>query len=122
MSSNVGFKISLTNAAKTAFDQAALSKILSQELQEASDQARSKVPVQTGTLQRSIGYRVNGLKGELFAGAEYAQAIEFGHRTKSGTTTAARPYLRPAAEDAHKRLPAAIKKHVDTALRNSKGR
>ena len=118
-SSNIGFKINLTNMAAKAFNEAELSKILSQELQQAADDARSNVPVQTGNLQRSIGYTVNGLKGELFAGAEYAQAVEFGHVTKGGSMVSGRPYLRPAAEDAHKRLPAKIKAHVDRALRSS---
>lgn len=117
MSSEIGFRLNLTNMAAKAFSEAELSKILNQELQVASDQARANVPVVTGNLQRSIGHRVNGLKGELFAGADYAASVEFGHASKKGGFVAGRPYLRPAAEDAHRRLGPAIKNHIDRNLK-----
>jgi citrate lyase gamma subunit len=77
--------------------------VLAQDLETAMDfgvrRAQSKVPYDTGELHDSIGSEVNGTTGTLYASAEHALPVEFGHRTRGGTFVSARPYLRPAADE-----------------------
>lgn len=62
--------------------------------------ARRYVPVDTGTLRNSIGHEVDYEDGTvtLYADAPYAEAVEFGHITASGSFVPPRPFLRPAIE------------------------
>ena len=65
------------------------------------NRAKVLVPVRIGTLKDSINYAPKPpAKDYVYVGTnvEYAKPVEFGHRTKSGTHVAARPYLRPALD------------------------
>lgn len=92
--------------------------ILSQDLETALEfgvrRAQSIVPYDTGELHDSIDYEVNGLNGTLFADSEHALPIEFGHRTRSGSFVAARPYLRPAADETFDYLVKLVQRRLES--------
>lgn len=78
---------------------------------KAETYAKKKCPVGTpqstgikgyvgGTLRNSITHQQIDENTEVIGtNVEYAPYVEYGHRTRSGGHVAARPYLRPAAED-----------------------
>lgn len=61
--------------------------------QDIVDDAKRRVPVDTGELRDSIGKRREGIGWLVEATAEYAGFVEYGTRHM-----AAQPYLTPAAE------------------------
>lgn len=93
-------------------------EILSQDLETALEfgkrRAQSIVPYDTGELSDSIDYEVNGTTGTLFADAEHALPVEFGHRTRSGSFVAPRPYLRPAADETFDYLVKLIQRRLES--------
>src|SRR5215510_4070116 len=96
---NVGLKINLNEIARALFDAGKLSKILDEVGQFVEDRAKSGAPFLTGELMNSIGHQTQGYKTTVFATAEHAAPVEFGHVTASGSFVAARPYMAPALED-----------------------
>lgn len=61
---------------------------------EVEERAKQVVPVDTGTLRRSIHsvFEAGGLRGIVGPSVDYGAPVEFGTRHM-----AARPYMRPAA-------------------------
>ena len=113
--SSGGLKLNLNNIARQIFDVGALSKILEQVGQFTEDRAKSAAPFATGELRDSIGHQTTGMKMTVFATAEHAAPVEFGHVTRGGTFVAARPYLAPAIDDGFVLLDTLIKRHIETA-------
>lgn len=83
-----------------------IGEALKKLMVQAKQLAKQLVPVDTSTLQKSIGYRnVSGLIYELYAGAEYAVYVEYGHGGNDYFgPQPARPYLYPAALNTSKNL------------------
>lgn len=93
---NMGLTINYTDNSEKFLD--ALPARVREGLEEigkrAERYAKDTVPVDTGELQRSIGYDVTGDTLTLGAGTDHAAPVELGTRRMS-----ARPYLRPAMEN-----------------------
>lgn len=84
--------------------------------QETVERAQELVPVRTGALQRSIDKEQAGpMHWEVFAGEDYAAAVEFG--TARGMP--ARPYLTPAMEEARQKLPEVVAQALNDAAREA---
>ena len=67
---------------------------------KAESYAKQLCPVDTGNLRNSITHRQKDENTEVIGTTvEYAPFVELGHHTPSGSKVAARPYLRPAAEN-----------------------
>lgn len=98
-SGEVKIRLNLDATVKKLVGVQVLSQDLATALEFGKRRAQGKVPYDTGELHDSIDYDVNGLIGTLFADAEHALPVEFGHRTRGGTFVSARPYLRPAADE-----------------------
>ena len=66
----------------------------------AESYAKAACPVRTGNLRNSITHQQYDDHTEVIGtNVEYAPPVELGHRTRSGSTVAAKPFLRPAAEN-----------------------
>lgn len=65
---------------------------------KAADYAAAKAPKDTGRLQNSLTHEVSMIEKAVYVGSnvEYAPFVEYGHRTPSGKTVEAKPYLKPA--------------------------
>jgi len=113
---NGGLKLNLNDVARSFFDVGKLSKILDEVGQFTEDRAKSGAPFRKGELRDSIGHQTQGMKVTIFAKAEHAAPVEFGHVTKSGSFVAARPYMQPAIEDGFALLGTRITRHAETAL------
>lgn len=111
-----GLKINLNNIARAFFDAGKLSAILEQTGQFVEQRAKSGAPFRTGELRDSIGHKTAGFKVTIFATAEHAAPVEFGHVTASGSFVAARPYMQPAVEDGFDLLKTLITRHAETVL------
>lgn len=114
--SQMGIKLSLSGIAKELLDPQKLSIILEEALEFGERRAKGAVPVDTGELRDSIGHETRGMKGTIFATAEHAPHIEYGHKTRGGTFVSARPYLRPAAEDAFDYLEKRIQRYAEQVM------
>jgi len=80
--------------------RAALGEALRKAGERAYSVSRARVPVRTGRLRASIGLTKAGeLKYRVRASAPYSRFVEFGTRRMK-----ARPYMRPAREEALKFL------------------
>lgn len=94
---------------------AALVGQMEDVVDQAVEDAKQRVPVDTGKLQRSIHGQVTveggTVRGEISAATEYAWYVEAGT-----SDTPAQPYMRPAAERARKSLPAAARKAVELSI------
>lgn len=68
--------------------------------------AKMRAPVgYTGFLRNSIRGHITGpMMGEVEVMAEYAEPVEFGHITRSGSHVAAQPFLLPAVAAARARF------------------
>ena len=67
---------------------------------KAESYAKKLCPVDTGRLRNSITHQRFDAHTEVIGtNVEYAPYVELGHHTQSGSKVAARPYLRPAAEN-----------------------
>ena len=95
----VKIRLSLDAGSRKLIPPAKITGWLNEALQFGVQRARGYVRFDTGELYNSIGMEVHGASGSLFASAEHALPIEFGHRTRSGSFVPASPFLRPAAED-----------------------
>lgn len=111
-----GIKLNLNNVARAFFDPQKLSAILEQVGMFIEQRAKSGAPFLTGELRDSIGHQTQGMKVTIYANAEHAAPVEFGHVTASGSFVAARPYMQPAFEDGFDLLPTLITRHAETAL------
>ena len=67
-------------------------EVIEYALQVGKEEAQMLVPVDTGELSDSIDYKVEKMEGELFAGTDHAEFIEYGT-----SRMAAQPFMRPAA-------------------------
>ena len=67
---------------------------------KAADYAAGLAPKDTGRLQNSLTHEVAMNEKAVYVGTnvEYAPFVEYGHRTPSGKTVEAKPYLKPAIE------------------------
>lgn len=113
---DVGIKINLNDVARAFFDPQKLSAIMDQVGVFIEQRAKSGAPFLTGELRDSIGHQTQGMKVTIYATAEHAAPVEFGHVTRSGSFVAARPYMQPALEDGFDLLPKLITRHAETAL------
>lgn len=67
---------------------------------KAETYAKKACPVDTGRLRNSITHQQYDDHTEVIgSNVEYAPPVELGHKTVSGSTVAAKPFLRPAAEN-----------------------
>ena len=67
---------------------------------KAESYAKQLCPVDTGNLRNSITHvRYDANTEAVGTNVEYAPYVELGHHTSSGSLVAAKPFLRPAAED-----------------------
>lgn len=67
---------------------------------KAETYAKQLCPVDTGNLRNSITHtQVKDDTEAIGTTVEYAPFVELGHHTASGGEVAARPFLRPAAEN-----------------------
>ena len=117
--SDLGIKLSLSGIARELLDPNALSAILEDVMKFAETRAQGAAPYDTGALRDSIGHEVRGMKGRLFATVDYAEPVEYGHRTRGGTFVSARPFLGPAIDDAFDLLEKRIQRHAETVLRST---
>jgi hypothetical protein len=115
-SAEISFRINLVGLAKEIADPNVLSAILEDALDLAENQARSLAPYDTGELAGSIGHEVRGVFGKLFATADHAAPVEFGHVTRGGTFVAPRPYLREGAEDGFAYLEKRVQRHIEQVM------
>ena len=60
------------------------------------EQARERVPVDTGALRRSLAVRADGMSARVTAGTPYAAYVELGTGGARGQMP--QPYMRPAFE------------------------
>ena len=114
-SSSISILVSLVGIAKELLNPEELSQDLEASLQFGVRRAQGVVPYREGTLHDSIGYRMNGpMSGVLEATADHAMPIEMGHRTRSGSFVAARPYLRPSADELFDFLVERIRRRLES--------
>lgn len=67
---------------------------------KAEGYAKRLCPVDTGNLRNSITHQQMDENTEVIGtNVEYAPFVELGHVTSSGSKVAAKPFLRPAAEN-----------------------
>lgn len=67
---------------------------------KAESYAKRLCPVDTGRLRNSITHQQFDENTEIIGtNVEYAPYVELGHYTKGGGKVAAKPFLRPAAEN-----------------------
>ena len=91
--------INHTKEALTA-EQAARAKALEIIGGKAESYAKKLCPVDTGRLRNSITHQQYDENTEVIGtNVEYAPYVELGHHTPSGSEVAAKPFLRPAAEN-----------------------
>lgn len=76
---------------------------------EMQEKAQRNAPVDTGTLERSIGLEItdSGMAAEVEPTAEYAPYVELGTRFME-----AQPYLKPAFDDQKEKFKKDMKKLV----------
>lgn len=86
-----------------------VKRVVKQNGSELQTAAERVVPVDTGTLKRSIGLEIkdSGLTAEVEPTAEYAPYVEYGTRYMR-----AQPYLRPSLERQEGQFKADMKKLV----------
>ena len=77
---------------------------------EMQEKAQRNVPVDTGTLKRSIGLEItdSGMAAEVEPTADYAPYVELGTRFMD-----AQPYLKPAFDDQKEKFRKDMKKLVE---------
>lgn len=114
-SSSISIKVSLVGIAKELLNQQELGQDVEASLQFGVRRAQGAAPFRTGELSNSIGYRMTGpTSGVLEATADHAMPVEMGHRTRSGSFVAARPYLRPSAEETFDFLVERIRRRLES--------
>ena len=88
--------------AKQAKDAAKQAMMIGLEIcgGKAESYAKRLCPVDTGNLRNSITHQqVNDHTEIIGTNVAYAPPVELGHHSPSGSLVAARPFLRPAAEN-----------------------
>lgn len=113
------YRINLLGIIKEITSPQVIGAIIEDSLDLAERQAKSLAPVDKGELRDSIGHEVKGVTGRLFAKAEHAEPVEFGHVTRSGSSVAPRPFLRQGAEDGFDYMVKRIERHVEQTIRKS---
>ena len=94
--------IVFTSYAKQVIDSIEQKKRMALEIigGKAETYAKQLCPVDTGNLRNSITHvQVNHDTEAVGTNVEYAPYVELGHHTSTGKLVAARPFLRPAAEN-----------------------
>ena len=83
----------LSSKLKKNTDLSAVRRVVQQNGSEMQSKAQRNVPVDTGTLKRSIGLEIadGGMTAKSAPTAEYAPYVEYGTRFQQ-----AQPYMRPA--------------------------
>ncbi len=76
--------------------RAGLAAVVQSAAQTAFEQARERVPVDTGALRRSLAVRTDGMSARVTAGTPYAAYVELGTGGARGQMP--QPYMRPAFE------------------------
>lgn len=86
-----------------------VKKVVKQNGSELHKKAQRKVPVDTGTLKRSIGleFTDGGMTAEVDATAEYGEYVEYGTRFQR-----AQPYIRPSLEEQERQFKSDMRKLV----------
>jgi hypothetical protein len=104
-------KLIATLAAKAAASEIAAGVAVNTLGEDVLSQARSLVPVLTGTLRDSLTFESDGPVGRVFTDVVYAGQVEYG-----GAHNPPEPYLRPAADTANTEAAAlAAKAVIDSA-------
>ena len=101
-------------------DEAALlqaaESALRRALERTADDARSRCPVDTGELRRSIGVHIarsdKGVTGAVYASAPYAKAVELGT-----LKSRAQPFLYPAYRENAAQIKSALQMQLRRALK-----
>lgn len=90
----------------------AVETIVRETASDVEANAKAVVPVDTGTLKRSIRAKmVSQTQAIVAAQRDYAIYVEYGHRKRNHRGfVAARPYMRPAAEKAKPGFLAALRR------------
>lgn len=97
-------------------EQAARAKALEIIGGKAESYAKKLCPVDTGRLRNSITHQQYDENTEVIGtNVEYAPYVELGHHTKGGNKVAAKPFLRPAAEN----HTSEYKKIIETVMSNA---
>ena len=97
-------------------EQAAKAKALEIIGGKAESYAKKICPVDTGNLRNSITHQQYDENTEVIgSNVEYAPFVELGHFTASGTKVAAKPFLRPAAEN----HTSEYRRIVETCMKNA---
>jgi HK97 gp10 family phage protein len=86
-----------------------VKKIVKQNGAELQTKAQREVPVDTGTLKRSIGLELpnGGMTAEIEPTAEYAAYVEYGTRFQR-----AQPYLKPSLREQQRQFKSDMQKLV----------
>ena len=114
-SSSISIIVSLVGIAKELLNPEELKQDLEASLQFGVRRAQGAAPFLTGELSNSITYSMTStLAGRLEATADHAMPVEMGHRTRSGSFVAARPYLRPSAEETFDFLVERIRRRLES--------
>lgn len=87
-----------------------VKKVVRQNGAELHKKAQRNVPVDTGTLKRSIVLEITngGMNAEVEATAEYSEYVEYGTRYMD-----AQPYIRPALKEQERQFKSDMKKLVN---------
>lgn len=84
-----------------------VKRVVKQNGAELHGKAQRNVPVDTGTLKRSIGLELSdgGMTAEVEATSEYGEYVEYGTRYMD-----AQPYIRPALKEQEKQFKSDMEK------------
>lgn len=87
-----------------------VKKVVKQNGAELHKKAQRNVPVDSGTLKRSIGLELSdgGMTAEVEATAEYSEYVEYGTRYMD-----AQPYIRPALKEQERQFKSDMKKLIN---------
>ena len=87
-----------------------VKKVVKQNGAGLHKKSQRNVPVDSGTLKRSIGLELSdgGMTAEVEATAEYSEYVEYGTRYMD-----AQPYIRPALKEQERQFKSDMKKLVN---------
>lgn len=105
-----------------------MDKLINTAGNETLRKVKPRTPKDTGNLRRNWNWnntkkrKTGGSRYEikLFNPVEYAEYVEFGHRTKGGTRwVPGQFFMKSASEEMQRQLPAMLKKKLKTMVRRA---
>ena len=102
-------RLAANSAAAGALMPAEMTRAMTRSVLKVEGDAKAIVPVDTGTLRRSITHEASATEGKVGTNVLYARYVEEGTRKM-----AARPYLKPALQ---KNMAAIIKEFAEVVKR-----